>query len=104
MDGRVRAVKGDQTGYAYTEDLTPEALVRAAKTAAAIADGPAMPGPKGLALGAALPARYPVQTRWEDVRPQQKLPLLSGINERAFAAEWMRSLWVGRRRCETIRC
>ncbi|MRR13720.1 TldD/PmbA family protein, partial [bacterium] len=37
----VRAVKGDQTGYAYTEDLTLEALVQAAKTAAAIADGPA---------------------------------------------------------------
>ena len=83
----VRAVKGDQTGYAYTEDLTPEALIQAAKTAAAIADGPATPGPKGLALGAALPARYPVKTRWEDVRPQQKLPLLSGLNEKALAAD-----------------
>ncbi len=83
----VRAVKGDQTGYAYTEDLTPEALVTAAKTAAAIADGPARPGPKGLALGAALPARYPVKTRWEDVRPQQKLPLLSGLNEKVLAAD-----------------
>ena len=83
----VRAVKGDQTGYAYTEDLTPEALVQAAKTAAAIADGPARPGPKGLALGAALPARYPVKTRWEDVRPQQKLPLLSGLNEKTLASD-----------------
>ena len=83
----VRAVKGDQTGYAYTEDLTPEALVRAAKTAAAIADGPAKPGPKGLKVDASLPARYPVKTRWEDVRPQQKLPLLSGLNEKVFAAD-----------------
>ena len=83
----VRAIKGDQTGYAYTEDLTPEALVLAAKTAAAIADGPATPGPKGLKVGAALPARYPVKTRWEDVRPQQKLPLLSGLNEKVLAAD-----------------
>lgn len=83
----VRAIKGDQTGYAYTEDLTEEALVRAAKTAAAIADGPARPGPKGLKADAALPARYPVKTRWEDVRPQQKLPLLSGLNEKVLAAD-----------------
>ncbi len=83
----VRAIKGDQTGYAYTEDLTPEALLQAAKTAAAIADGPATPGPKGLKVGGALPARYPVKTRWEDVRPQQKLPLLSGLNEKVLAAD-----------------
>lgn len=83
----VRAVKGDQTGYAYTEDLTPEALVQAAKTAAAIADGPAKEGPKGLKADTSLPSRYPVKTRWEDVRPQQKLPLLSGLNEKVFAAD-----------------
>ena len=34
----VRAVKGDQTGYAYTEDFSPESIERAALTAAAIAD------------------------------------------------------------------
>ena len=83
----VRAIKGDQTGYAYTEELTPEALLLAAKTAAAIADGPATPAPKGLKVGGALPARYPVKTRWEDVRPQQKLPLLSGLNEKVLAAD-----------------
>ena len=83
----VRAIKGDQTGYAYTEDLTEEALVRAAKTAAAIADGPARQGPKGLKADAALPARYPVKTRWQDVRPQQKLPLLAGLNEKVLAAD-----------------
>ena len=83
----VRAIKGDQTGYAYTEDLTLEALVGAAKTAAAIADGPARPGPKGLKYETGLPARYPVKTRWEDVRPQQKLPPLSGLNEKVLAAD-----------------
>ena len=28
-----------------------------------------------------------MKTRWEDVRPQQKLPLLSGLNEKALAAD-----------------
>lgn len=34
----VRAVKGHQTGYAYTEQLTPEALVQAGRQAANISD------------------------------------------------------------------
>ena len=37
----VRVVRGDQTGYGYTEDLTGPALLECARTAAAIADGPA---------------------------------------------------------------
>lgn len=35
----VRVVDGDRTGYAYTDDLSPEAMVRAAETAAHIASG-----------------------------------------------------------------
>ena len=41
----VRVVKGDQTGYGFTEDLTLEGVEAAAQTAAAIADGPAQAGP-----------------------------------------------------------
>src|ERR1051325_7765787 len=33
----VRVVAGDRTGYAYTDDLSPEAMARAARTAAHIA-------------------------------------------------------------------
>src|SRR3990172_11839996 len=36
----VRVVKGDQTGYGYSEDLSLAALRTCAQTAAAIADGP----------------------------------------------------------------
>ena len=73
----VRVVKGDQTGYGFTEDLTPEGLRLAAKTAAAIATGPSRPAPVSFRATGGLPARYAVKTRWEDVRPETKLPLLA---------------------------
>ncbi len=37
----VRVVAGERTGYAYTDDLAPERIVHAARTAALIASGPA---------------------------------------------------------------
>jgi TldD protein len=83
----VRVVKGDQTGYGYTEELTAEALRQTARTAAAIAEGPARPGPKGFKVQTLRPTRYPVARRWEDVRPGEKLPFLTDLNERVFAAD-----------------
>src|SRR5213595_4170439 len=37
----VRVVSGERTGYAYTDDLAPEKILHAARTAALIARGPA---------------------------------------------------------------
>ena len=37
----VRVLAGDRTGYAHTDDLAPERILRAARTAALIARGPA---------------------------------------------------------------
>ena len=37
----VRVLSGERTGYAYTDDLAPEKILRAARTAALIAKGPA---------------------------------------------------------------
>jgi TldD protein len=34
-----------------------------------------------------VPSRYAVATRWEDVRPEKKLPLLRTLNEKALAAD-----------------
>src|SRR5947209_16004230 len=36
----VRVIAGERTGYAYTDDLSPERILHAAKTAALIASGP----------------------------------------------------------------
>ena len=37
----VRVISGERTGYAYTDDLSPERILHAARTAALIASGPA---------------------------------------------------------------
>jgi len=83
----VRAVKGDQQGYGFTEELTLESIRECARTAAAVADGPSRSAPAAYQVAATLPQRYPVRLRWEDVRPEQKLPILSGLNEKVFAAD-----------------
>src|SRR5450631_119774 len=37
----VRVISGERTGYAYSDDLSPERIRKAARTAALIARGPA---------------------------------------------------------------
>lgn len=68
----VRAIRGDQQGYGFTEDLDPRAVRECALTAATIAEGPARAGPQRFRVGGALPSRYPVKLSWEDVRPGQR--------------------------------
>ena len=83
----LRAVKGDQTGYAYTEELTVESVTRAGNTAATIADGPARTAPASFKVSSGLPDRYPLALPWEDVSAQRKLPILTGLNQRVFSAD-----------------
>lgn len=83
----VRVLKGDQTGYGFTEDITPDGLRRAALTAAAIAQGPSREAPVRFKVMEGKPNRYPVKVRWEDIRPQQKLTVLNGLNEKTFKAD-----------------
>lgn len=83
----VRVLRGDQTGYGFTEDITAEGLKRAALTAAAIADGPAKDAPVRFKVTEGKPNRYPVKVRWEDIRPARKLGMLNGLNEKTFKAD-----------------
>jgi len=83
----VRVVKGDQTGYGYSEDLSPAALKTCAQTAAAIADGASRASPQRFHVAGRLPQRYPLKVPWEQIGPEQKLPILDGVNARVFAAD-----------------
>lgn len=83
----VRVVKGDQTGYAFTEDLSLESIREAAQTAATIADGVERKAPGRFHVTRGLPSRYATERRWDHVRPEEKLPLLTGLNDRTFSMD-----------------
>lgn len=46
----IRVLSGERTGYAYTDELSAERLLHAARTAALIASGPAKQSIVGLSL------------------------------------------------------
>src|SRR5208283_3917859 len=56
----IRVVAGEKTGYAYTNDLAPDKILKAAKIAASIASGPARVSTVGLSALDAHHDFYPV--------------------------------------------
>jgi TldD protein len=82
----IRVLKGDQTGYAFSETITPEAMLKAAKTASNIANGQGNPLPANITEYLA-PNLYPVKTSWEDTSIKDKIPFLQRTNERIFASD-----------------
>ena len=82
----LRVVIGDQTGYAFTEDLTLPSMLAAARTASAIASRSAEVAPQSfdpMAMGALYSASVP----WADVGIDRKLPLLKMVESKAKAME-----------------
>lgn len=82
----IRVLEGDQTGYSFTEDITPKAMKLAAKTAANIASQAKTLPPKKMAFYDT-PNYYPIKTKWEDVKIDQKMPYLQAINDKVFALD-----------------
>lgn len=79
----VRVRSGDQVGYAYSEDLAPEALCNAARTAAGIARS-AAPQSIPTPLGVALPNHYPVVQPWDHVDISRRIDMVRGWEQAAF--------------------
>lgn len=82
----VRVRKGDATGYAYTEDLDPAAMERAATIAGQIADGGKTLAPLGLSKLTA-PERYKVAQFTLDALGEDKRELLRRADVRARAID-----------------
>jgi len=78
----IRVLVGDQTGYAFSEDLELDSMLDAARTAASIARGgggvpPQAFGPR------AHPDLYTIGEAWERVDVVRKLPLLQRVDATA---------------------
>jgi TldD protein len=82
----LRVVVGDQVGYAYTEDLGLEAMLSAARAAAAIARGnrPTLPE----RMTPIEHARYyELEVPWEDIGVDRKLPIVQQAAAMAGAGD-----------------
>ncbi|MFW6310570.1 MAG: TldD/PmbA family protein, partial [Prolixibacteraceae bacterium] len=79
----IRVLKGDQTGFAYSETVTEDALLNAAKMAANIADG--VSRFKAGELREKVPANYySIEKKWDDVSVKDKVPYVQQINDKVF--------------------
>jgi TldD protein len=80
----VRVLAGDQTGYAYVENITLEEMLKAARTAARIANSLSGKTPVNLTEKTVKNNYYTVQIPWDSISIQEKTPYLQVINDRIF--------------------
>ncbi|HEY1239301.1 MAG TPA: metalloprotease TldD [Bryobacteraceae bacterium] len=80
----VRVIAGERTGYAYSDDLAPEKIRKAARVAACIAAGPGKPGKFGLNEGRKHNL-YPVVTAPTETEFQRRVDLVKRADESARA-------------------
>ena len=82
----IRVLKGDQTGFAYSETVTLEAMINAAKLAANIANSTKKMGP--VKTNEKIPSNYySIKTSWEDVSVKDKVPFVQKINDKVFSLD-----------------
>src|SRR4051812_27058296 len=82
----VRVIAGERTGYAYTDDLSPERILHAAKTAALIASGPSKQPVVDL-KDKTPRSLYPVGSHSVDAEVAAKLDLVMRADRAARAAD-----------------
>ena len=82
----IRALKGEQTGFAYSENTSFESMLRAARTAASIADSTPSTEPASISEFIP-PSFYKINTPWDEVSIKNKVPFMTGLNDRIFAGD-----------------
>ena len=83
----VRVVSGEQSGYAYVENITLAEMMKAARTAARIANAKSLTKPADVTDVSVENSLYPIKSAWEDVTVKSKMPYLQRINDTMFAAD-----------------
>lgn len=82
----IRVLKGEQTGFAFTEELTAESLIAAARTAASIASSAAENAiPDFRAVG--MPKMYSQKPLWLGIAPEKKIAIPRRIGEKMTALD-----------------
>jgi len=87
----IRVVSGERTGYAYTDDLSSERLLRAARTASLIANGPTKELVTGFnangpsSVEGQKPSLYPIPAADSDSGLAAKLSLVMRADKAARA-------------------
>jgi TldD protein len=79
----IRVLKGDQTGYSFTEDISLQSMKAAARTAATIASGSPKMAPQTF-NATKLMNYYDTKVSWEDVGVKDKVEMLQSINDDVF--------------------
>ncbi|PKK83575.1 MAG: peptidase U62 [candidate division Zixibacteria bacterium HGW-Zixibacteria-1] len=82
----IRVIEGEKTGYSFTEEITVEAMIKAARTAANIANESKNMPPVGLSEHQ-IPSYYPVKSLWEEVGIDKKIPYLQKVNEKILSRD-----------------
>ncbi len=83
----VRVVIGEQTGYAYLEEVSYTKLLEAARTAAFIAQQNRTHHAVPLSAVQGLKNYYPILKSWEEISVTDKKPFLEMLNQMIFAAD-----------------
>lgn len=82
----IRVLKGDQTGFAYSESVSLDALLNAARMAANIATRGN--GFQSERIIEKIPANYyAISEKWDDVSVEQKVPYVQKINDKIFSLD-----------------
>lgn len=82
----IRVLKGDQTGFAYSENVTLDDMMNAAKMAANIASENKTFNAGNVAEK--IPSSfYPIAKKWEDVSVKDKVPFVQKINDKVFSLD-----------------
>lgn len=83
----VRVLAGDQTGYAYVENVTLDEMLRAARTAARIASDGTVKTPVAMTEKVLKKGYYNISTPWEGISVKDKVPYLQQLNDKIFSLD-----------------
>ncbi|NDV57263.1 TldD/PmbA family protein [Bacteroides sp. 519] len=83
----VRVLSGDQSGYAYVENVSLNDMVKAARTAARIASDGKAKTPVNLTEKPITKNYYSITTPWESVILKDKMPYLQKLNDKVFSLD-----------------